>query len=284
MARDPVGASAVNMTANAKRQDVYTEVALAANAIIDRDAAAGVAEALAWKGKVSRSTVKRAVMTTPYGVTPRGMRDQFISDGHTQALKTDSHGAAADYLRDVVVEAIGSTVSSARQVMGYLQGCALALAQENVPFDWTLPDGAQVRQAYWKRAETRFTTMWGKPMLWKEVPSTGLSLRKQALAAAPQFVHSYDALHLRRTVLALAQIVEGPALSMIHDSYGTHAAYMDAMAGVLRSEFVRIYERDVLAELDATLRAAHPNIEFPDLPERGIFDVREVLRAPFFFS
>ena len=30
----------------------------------------------------ARKVVKRGVMTTPYGVTPQGIRDQLITDGH----------------------------------------------------------------------------------------------------------------------------------------------------------------------------------------------------------
>jgi len=284
LARDPVGAAAVNMRSNMPRQDVYTQVSDAANLTIVTDCANNEAAALAWRGKVNRATVKRAVMTTPYGVTARGMRDQFIMDGHTKAVVLDSTIVAANYLRDVVSSSIGATVASARLVMGYLQGVALAQAKMGIPLDWTLPDGARVRQAYWKRIPSYADTMWGKVLLWREDPETELATRKQELAAAPQFVHSLDALHLRRTVLAMARGGNLPSLSMVHDSYGTHACDMDLMADTLRKQFVRIYSEDLLAQFDAEQRAAHPDVKMPALPERGSYRVKEVLDAPFFFS
>jgi DNA-directed RNA polymerase len=80
LARDPIGALATNLTRSPDRQDIYLEVAQEANRQVERDAAAGDERAQAWLGHVTRKTVKRAVMTTPYGVTDRGIRDQLIAD------------------------------------------------------------------------------------------------------------------------------------------------------------------------------------------------------------
>ena len=73
MGLDPVGAVATNL-APGPRQDIYQRVADHCQERVGMDAASGVPEALHWDQKVTRSVVKRAVMTTPYGVTDSGIR------------------------------------------------------------------------------------------------------------------------------------------------------------------------------------------------------------------
>lgn len=63
--RDPIGAKATNCSASTSRYDVYMEVCDEVRRRVSLDAASGIEEAHHWLGKVTRKTVKRAVMTTP---------------------------------------------------------------------------------------------------------------------------------------------------------------------------------------------------------------------------
>ena len=45
-----------------------------------------------------------------------------------------------------------------------------------------------------------------------------------------------------------------------------------------------IYREDWLARTAAEIRAYAPQVDLPELPARGAFDIRQVLDAPFFFS
>lgn len=57
------------------------------------------------------------------------------------------------------------------------------------------------------------------------------------------------------------------------------------MNRLLREEFVALHTgRDLLEDLAAQLRAAHPGIQLPPLPPRGILDVSKVKRSRYFFS
>lgn len=58
---DLKGANQVNLEAGDRPADVYSGVAKMANAIINQDAEAGVAEAVMLKGKVTRKVVKQTV-------------------------------------------------------------------------------------------------------------------------------------------------------------------------------------------------------------------------------
>lgn len=58
---DLKGANQVNLEAGDRPADVYSGVAKMANEVIDRDAAAGIPEAVLLQGKVSRKVVKQTV-------------------------------------------------------------------------------------------------------------------------------------------------------------------------------------------------------------------------------
>jgi DNA-directed RNA polymerase len=282
MALDPTGAAATNLRAGLPRQDIYEDVASEVRDIVDRDIRADVEEALLWQGKVTRKVVKRAVMTTPYGVTKGGIRTQLINDGHAPGDGA-SRGRAADYLKDCLVEALDRKAGAARGIMAWLQAIAFQLAQAELPFVWTTPSGNRVAQSYRKETVQRVHTLFGHLQIIGEDSASGLNPKKQSLGAAPNYVHSFDAAHLTNTVLACQ--AEGITdFAMIHDSYGTHACHTTALARLLRDEFVAIYREDWLRKLYEELRAAHPHVDIPEPPGRGEFDLSEVQRSDFFFS
>ena len=55
--------------------------------MVSRLAADGDQIAHRWIGKIDRKVCKRATLTTPYGVTPRGIQDQLIDDGFVEGLE-----------------------------------------------------------------------------------------------------------------------------------------------------------------------------------------------------
>ncbi len=281
MGLDPVGAKATNMTPDPVRQDIYAEVAAAVRSKVEIDAATGVPEALYWHGKVTRKTVKRAVMTTPYGVTDRGIRTQLIGDGLVE--KGAEQGANADYLRDCLTFALGATVVSARSIMSWLQATAFGLAKAGHHYEFVTPTGSIVRQAYYALSSERIETLCGRLRAEEEVRGGLLNPRKCALAASPNTIHAHDAAHLAMTVNEASRSGIG-AFAMVHDSYGTHAALTERLARILRETFVELYSCDRLAQIAEYVAAYAPHVELPELPERGTFDVAQVLDAPFFFS
>jgi DNA-directed RNA polymerase len=282
MGLDPIGARATNLSPG-PRQDIYEEVAKLVRQAVEADVLAGIDEARVWHGNVTRQAVKRAVMTTPYGVTDRGIRDQLLGDGLVPDDEAVGKGAAADYLRDKLVAALGGTVQSARSIMAWLQTTADRLARAGLPFDWSTPSGSKVRQGYNVSSRVNLRTLVGQVILFKEEASAGLNTRKQSLGAAPNCIHSFDAAHLSMTVDAAVK--RGiRSFAMIHDSYGTHAGNTTALAAILRHKFVDIYATDQLARIYDEVRAYAPHVKIDPPPERGDFDINLVLEAPYFFS
>lgn len=283
MGLDPVGAVATNLTASEARQDIYTAVADRVRLQVEQDVLDGVDEARVWQGKVTRKVVKRAVMTTPYGVTDRGIRDQLIFDKHVPKDDTIGKGAAADYLRDKLVQALSNTVQSARSIMAWLQATTDALARAGLPLEWATPAGSRIRQAYHVSVRQQLRTLVGSVILYQEEKRAGLNVRKQALGSAPNVIHSFDAAHLSMTVNACVK--RGiTSFAMIHDSYGTHAGNTTRLAGILRQQFVDIYRTDWLMRIKDNIAAYAPHVKVEDPPARGTFDITQVMDAPYFFS
>ena len=284
MGRDRVGGMVTNVVPGEVRRDIYSEVATIINHRVSQDAAAGNPQAVQWLGKVGRKTVKRAVMTTPYGVTDRGIRDQLINDKHTHGM--DKRGEAADYLRDCIVDALAETSLTAKQIMSWLQEIAGRLADHDIPFRWQTPTGNTVQQSYWDLTGIRVETLAGRITLEKETPESGLRKRKQRLAAAPNVIHSFDAAHCCRTINACVAIGI-TNFAMIHDSFGTHATDTGFLSHVLREEFARIYADNWLQRIEDYVRSYAGDIELPSWKEYvtlGDLDVSQVVHAAFFFA
>src|SRR6185295_14693981 len=68
-------------------------------------------------------------------------------------------------------------------------------------------------------------------------------------ASAPNFVHACDAAHLLRTVNAARS--EGiTQLALVHDSFGSLPSHAARFQGIIREQFVEMYEQhDVLTEV-----------------------------------
>ena len=283
MGRDPVGALATNCADSQDRHDLYAEVADVVKRLVSEDAVRGVPEAHAWLGHVDRDVVKRAVMTTPYGVTERGIANQLVKDGMTEGLDGSKIGNA-NYMKDKITAALAETVTAAKQIMSYIQGVAEALARKNYPLRWQTPVGMEVVQAYHNLARVRCQTLVGMIILWNEDDELGLNVRKQSQSSAPNLVHSFDAAMLARTAVLCHERHGISDFSFIHDSYGVHACHVGAIAQVLREVAVEFYSVDRLSEFHEYVRSYAPDVDLPEPPPLGDFDVSQVRRAAYFFA
>jgi len=105
---------------------------------------------------------------------------------------------------------------------------------------------------------------------------------RQVTAFPPNYVHSLDSSHMLLTALEMER--RGLTFSAVHDSFWTHPCDVDEMNEVLRETFVDLYEKPLLEELKTMWELRYSDITFPDLPERGTFNLEEVKRAPYFFQ
>jgi DNA-directed RNA polymerase len=289
MLRDEVGGKATNLTNNKVMEDIYKRVADAAMirlAELPKDEA-GIVDRWMAHG-INRSVVKRAVMTTPYGVTKRSairyVIDDYMRKGSAPMFSSAEHYSAASLLMNAVWPAIGDVVVKSREAMVWLSSCAKVIASahgdemEGV-ISWCTPSGFLSTQSYYELQEYRIRTrIHGTTLIKIVAEKDSIDGKRHSNGLAPNFVHSMDASHLHLTAAKAAD--SGiDALAMIHDDYGTHAADAERLYRIIRSEFVRMYENhDPLEEF----HKAYPCCSIP--PSKGTLDIREVLDSQYFFS
>lgn len=279
---DEVGGLAVNLVPGSKPRDIYATVA---GAVRVRLAAGTDRPALPL---ITRKVVKRAVMTLPYGLTPIGMRDQFISDGHMDGLP-DPY-ASANFLRDLTWSAIGDVVVKAVEYMAWLKMVAAEANKAGLPLQWTTPTGMVVTQDYVVPQSKCMTLPGLGNTVFRVYPADGRVLHKtkQMNGICPNFIHSYDAAHLMLTVCAAKR--EGvTSFWMIHDSYGTHAPRVAKLGRILREQFVNMYTENPLERFkqDTERRLTEHTgklCTLPPLPPRGKLALPAVKESSYFFA
>ncbi|KAG6471691.1 hypothetical protein ZIOFF_069137 [Zingiber officinale] len=134
LGRDKFGAAAVNLVDGDKPADVYSGIAAGVQKIMQRDAQQDPAEnpnallARVLVGQVDRKLVKQTVMTSVYGVTYIGARDQIKRRLKDRGVFADQRelSSAASYAAKTTLTALGEMFESARCIMGWLGDCAKA--------------------------------------------------------------------------------------------------------------------------------------------------------------
>ncbi|WRX32718.1 DNA-directed RNA polymerase [Theobroma cacao] len=321
LGRDSLEAAAVNLVAGEKPADVYSEIAVRVHNIMKRDSDkdpatnpnASLAKLLI--DQVDRKLVKQTVMTSVYGVTFVGAREQIKRRLEEKGHITDDRVlfAAACYTAKVTLAALGELFQAARNIMGWLGDCAKVIASENQPVQWTTPLGLPVVQPYYKserhlplysrqflglsdleqtlteglRRKVNNQTVMCKirtslQVLALQREGDSVEVRKQRTAFPPNFVHSLDGSHMMMTAVACRDA--GLHFAGVHDSFWTHACDVEKMNQILREKFVELYSMPVLENLFESFQTSYPSLVFPPLPERGNFDLREVLKSPYFFN
>ncbi|KAF9616564.1 hypothetical protein IFM89_030331 [Coptis chinensis] len=287
LGRDKLGATAVNLVAGDKPADVYSGIAARVLEIMQQDAKrdptndADALRARLLVNQVNRKLVKQTVMTSVYGVTYIGAREQIKKRLKERGVIDDAElFGSACYAAKVTLTALGEMFQAARGIMSWLGECAKVIASENHPVRWTTPLGLPVVQPYRKLGRHLIKTSLQVLTLQRETDK--VMVKRQRTAFPPNFVHSLDGSHMMMTAIACKKA--GLNFAGVHDSYWTHACDVDEMNRILREKFVELYERPILENLLESFQQSFPTLSFPPLPERGDFDLNEVMKSPYFFN
>lgn len=289
--RDPVGGAAVNLVPGARPEDIYQRVADRAIALLREQ---DTPEARGWLAfGLDRKVAKRPVMVLPYGGTFSSCLayvEQAVRErgGWQGVLAADEDALSAAVLTGAraIWSAIGDVVVAARRAMSWLQTIARSAAKGGAPLVWSTPSGFVVHQFYPEVKERQIKAkLLGKliqPRVRDELPR--VDAYRQALASAPNFVHSLDAAALALTVELAAE--NGLTnFAMIHDSYGTLAADVDMLSACLREAFVDMYEQhDPLVDLRSATAEVVAEEDLPPPPPRGDLDLAAVRDSAYFFA
>ena len=331
--RSPEGAL-VSLTPSEKPADVYQVVCDLAKSIVEEDAVKGdeIAKIVLTNG-VTRSLVKRNVMTYAYSSEQFGFAQQLRSDvmkplefevlegrraSHPYAtprlnknsdeMEPDNGFTASLYIASVVWRAVNEIVKDASQGMKFFQRCAQVLAHEGKGLFWVTPVGLPVLNKYphWDiktvqlflydktvpiKSASGMDKIVGDDVLkcikanMRVRPNDTINKAKAKSAIAPNVIHSMDAAHLMLTVLD-AKYSDITSVSLIHDSFGTHAGNTTKFFVLIREAFVEMYEHyDPFEEIyHQTHKALEDKGKAPEVPARGNLDLSQVVNSLYAFA
>lgn len=296
----------VNLVPSDECQDVYQNVADQVIADLTED---GSDDARKWLDfGITRSTVKRNVMTYGYSSVERGFGDQIIED-LMQPLQRDVNYGKIDehpfgdqreqeyyarFLAKFNYQAVQKVISSVAQGMEFLQSYADALAREGKSVRWRTPSYFPAIQRYTK-PDVKRVRIFLYDREAKMPKETRFSLhgvgqrtdtRKSRAGIAPNVVHSWDSAHMQ---LSIVWGLESGITDFfcIHDAFGTSAADTWTFYHCIRHALVDMYEDHCVLsafERDCRNRLTNPDMELTPVPAKGDLDVRSVLDSEYCFS
>ena len=260
--------------------------------------------------KDHRKVTKRSVMTLAYGSKEFGFRDQLLEDIINPAIDKGTGimfihpNQAAGYMAKLIWESVSVTVVAAVEAMNWLKKSASLLAAEvkdkktkevlrgRCAISWTTPDGFPVWQEYRKPVQKRLRFIFlGATSIRSTInthETSGIDAHKQESGIAPNFVHSQDGSHLRKTVVHAYEKHGIESFALIHDSFGTIPADAGKLFKAVRETMVESYENhNVLADFrEQFMDQLHESQlkDMPEIPAFGDLNLRDILESDFAFA
>jgi len=243
------------------------------------------------------------VMTTVYGVTRYGARLQIARQlNNIPDFPAEHVWQGSFYLVTRTFLSLQQMFTAAKEIQDWFTECARVVASvRGETVEWVTPLGLPVVQPYFRNglknglkapSVLSDTGRLNKPHFYQESCDRPNAM-KQRNAFPPNYVHSLDSAHMMLTSLHCQRA--GLTFVSVHDCYWTHAASVPAMNRVCREQFVSLHSRPLLEELAEGLlsRFSHSSTSSEDdkvasvlaaVPEKGDFDLRQILDSEYFFS
>lgn len=279
LGRDYEGARQVSLINHEKPSDVYSKVRELVERQIEYDAKLNpnskgyekltTSMAKDLKGKISRKVVKQPVMTSVYGVTQFGIVDQVLDklkdDTDLNRVPRVYYGL---YIARHIKRAIRELFVKAHEIQDWLDECAERIC-ESVRWDvygdesvvknkdflkkfvtgmtWTTPLGLPVVQPYRKSPLMLIRTPLQTIALQNPYEYSWINKAKQRSGIAPNYIHSLDSTHMLMTAHECIEL--GITFAAVHDSFWTHASTVPVMNRLLREQFVKLHEKNLIETL-----------------------------------
>lgn len=252
LGRDPGGAMAVNLVPSDRPQDVYSRVVDIVEDMRKRDVVEGNKVAKSLEGFIQRKVIKQTVMTTVYGVTRYGARQQIARQLAAKGFPENAVWQAAQYLTSRTFESIGQMFNKSRLIQDWLNECAYVIASKyRKPVSWETPLGFPVVQPYTHSSNARLSgLMSSSSSITTPIynhPFANLHTSKQRTAFPPNYIHSLDSSHMMLTSLYCHKA--GITFVSVHDCYWTHPNTVDIMNQICRQQFVALHSEPLLQQL-----------------------------------
>lgn len=314
----------VNLVNNRKPADIYQTVADRVQAKVQADLTS--TEEMSFRNKegevvrtvkicdlakmlmdygITRSLVKRNVMTYSYSSKRSGMQDQILEDTmrplQLQVLAgeipkhpfgNDDGYAVARYLSGVTYDSIVDTVKRPAVVMSYLQDIAKTMSHLEQCVYWTTPLGFPVMLRCSNTETTQINLfLHDRGVQVRVQPRTmieceGIDKSKAKQAVSPSFVHSYDACHLMMVVLQARK--EGiNSVALVHDSFGCLPNHAQRFREIIKETFVELYaNHNPLEQIrqENCVYLVSDGYRLNNVPAQGSLDIQEVTHAEYSFA
>ena len=265
-----ITAKSVNCTAGTRDdipEDVYR---LASEALVRILTKAGYQEQAEIVHKYGRKALKYSVMTGGYGAGKGTLVRVMLAEMDEEDVLIMEE-ISDDVLQKLVLSAITEVASAVMALNKALQD-AVGIQQKRSPspIKWQTSDGFMViQESRTKDDEIKKYVGRGK---WTTRSDT-VDASAQQTSIGANYIHSYDAQHLRSTVLHCSF-----DLVTVHDSIGSHAGNYFSLYRVVREQFVTTHSYDQIASLN------YLNDLNICLPILGNYSPTEVINSPYFFS
>jgi DNA-directed RNA polymerase len=227
--------------------------------------------------KDRRKIMKRNTMTLAYGGTPYGFGQQIIEDTRdmSEYLRDKEHLWGA-MLGSLAHQTCYEKLPGPSAMLRMFENIADRVSEQNKFLSWYSPvTNFPVIHGYKKPIDKRTKLKYGDTelkvvvMAWEEAV---VDKAAQRTGAAPNAVHSLDAVHLGMVVHDADF-----APTIVHDSFGCHAGNMEKLFKLVREKFVELYQEEpliyILKQLDS----------LDLLPPVGNLDVSKVLESDYAF-
>lgn len=221
--------------------------------------------------------------TTPLGQTfitfllkhyPESMAEIKEKDGRRIQPLTAHLTKLTKCIADAFTKQLDENFPAIKAFKDELVSSASAVFGSGQPMLWQAPSGLPVMQRSFKISETvvdcritsaafgaldlsrkKYAPIHERIKFTAQRISNEVHERDQLLGILPNFIHSMDGAHLVKTVqLAISRGVTD--FSVIHDSYGTHAADMPVLAACIREAFVNMYNSVKRSPITVALKNA----------------------------
>ncbi|KAB7499142.1 DNA-directed RNA polymerase, mitochondrial [Armadillidium nasatum] len=305
LGRDVEGAAYVNLSPSKTPRDIYSRIVELVEAKRQEDARNGNEIARQLEGLITRKALKQSILIRIYGGTKTGacrsiLRGVKELNSFTETLRME----ALEYLDENTYNIFTKEFESFLKIRDWLRKIAKGISQRCFKgMEFETPIGFPVIQPY---------TMEKRPFTQQEdviAPFDLLSsllpdVQKQRRSFSPNFIQSLEASHMMLTSLYCQEA--GITFVEIHDCYWTHAATVSIMNKICREQFVRLHSQPILENFAKSMiekYSSHPNFEdvyttfstedatpaslkdlLNKIPQKGEFNLKEVLRSDFFFS
>lgn len=243
-----------------------------------------LAQLLVKENCVNRKVVKQTVMTSVYGVTLMGARDQIKKQlAEKKLFETNTLFAVSMYLAKKTLESIGDVFKEANQIKVWLTKCALVISMSEQSVKWISPLGLPCIQPYKRLTKSELIQTYSQGVtVVTDYENQPVNKKKQGSAFPPNFIHSLDSTHMMMT--CNRAIEDGIVFSSVHDSFWCHPSDIDKLNKIVREEFVKLYSQPLLENLLRDFQYSFPELKFPPIPNKGSLDLKEVLNSTYFFS